>query len=36
MAMPLAPDQFQLFNGRLPVPEVDKAAPFPPPLRSAA
>ena len=32
MAIPLAPDQFQLFNGRLPVPDVDKSAPFPPPL----
>ncbi|MFN7983005.1 MAG: sulfatase [Vicinamibacterales bacterium] len=32
MAIPLATDQFQLSNGRLPVPGGEKAAPFPPPL----
>lgn len=32
MAIPLASDQFRLRNGRLPVPDVNKAAPFPPPL----
>ena len=32
MTIPLARDQFQLFNGRLPVPDVEKSAPFPSPL----